>query len=67
MQKNDIEQKRQQLINTVNQHGLSSTKALLCSEELDQLLHQYQQAQVLSTHYKLQKMTHKNKNSPLLE
>ncbi|TCP30550.1 Spo0E like sporulation regulatory protein [Scopulibacillus darangshiensis] len=48
MHQTDIEKKRQQLINMVNQYGLTSTKALLCSQELDQLLQHYQQKKLKS-------------------
>lgn len=39
---NEIEKKRQQLVNTVNRYGLTSSKTLMCSRELDRLLDRYQ-------------------------
>ncbi|MBM7645704.1 hypothetical protein JOD45_001923 [Scopulibacillus daqui] len=45
MTNNEIEKKRIQLIETANQHGFTSTKTLLCSQELDRLLIKYQHQQ----------------------
>ncbi|MFC7392376.1 aspartyl-phosphate phosphatase Spo0E family protein [Scopulibacillus cellulosilyticus] len=42
MNNNEIEKKRNQLIETANRHGFTSTKTLLCSQELDRLLDEYQ-------------------------
>mgnify|MGYP001394646381 CR=1 FL=1 len=42
MLKQEIEKKRQQLIEIANKFGLTSTKTLQCSKELDKLLDRYQ-------------------------
>lgn len=42
MLKQEIEKKRQQLIEIANKFGLTSTKTLQCSKELDKLLVRYQ-------------------------
>jgi stage 0 sporulation regulatory protein len=38
----EIQQKRKDMIDLVNQKGISSDATIKCSQELDQLIYQYQ-------------------------
>jgi stage 0 sporulation regulatory protein len=38
----EIQQKRKDMIDLVNQKGISSDDTIRCSQELDQLIYQYQ-------------------------
>ena len=38
----EIQQKRKDMIDLVNQKGISSDDTIKCSQELDQLIYQYQ-------------------------
>ncbi|QOY37075.1 aspartyl-phosphate phosphatase Spo0E family protein [Anaerobacillus isosaccharinicus] len=46
---NQIEHKRKEMSEIIEKHGLSSTKAIRCSQDLDKLLNKYNESKLHSS------------------